>query len=118
MTVIQELAKLIDFKNSAHKVDLKMPKVAIIVEVIKGLCCISILPDYFKLKKYNIHELCNDEEPKEETPANEGAETKPIAPKEDPANEEAPNADNKVKEEEGPTGGKDDVSIAAVIDEA
>lgn len=57
MTIIQELAELIDFKNPAHKVDLKTPKITILIEVIKGLCCISLLPDYFKLKKYNIFEL-------------------------------------------------------------
>lgn len=47
----------VDFKNSAHKVDLKTPKITVVVEVIKGLCCISLLPDYFKFKKYNVHEL-------------------------------------------------------------
>lgn len=64
MTVIQELAELVTFKSAAHKVDLKEPKIAIVVEVIKGLCCISLLPDYFQLKKYNIHELSQDEKEK------------------------------------------------------
>lgn len=64
MDVIQELAKLVDFKNSAHKVDLKTPKITVVVEVIKGLCCISVLPDYFKLKKYNVHELTQEEKEK------------------------------------------------------
>lgn len=64
MDVIQELAKLVDFKNSAHKVDLKTPKITVVVEVIKGLCCISMLPDYFKMKKYNLHELAQEEKEK------------------------------------------------------
>lgn len=68
MKVIQELAELVDFKSSAHKVDLKDPQITIVVEVIKGLCCISLLPNYFKLKKYNIHELTQVEK---EKPADE-----------------------------------------------
>lgn len=65
MKIIQELAELVDFKSSAHKVDLKDPQITIVIEVIKGLCCISLLPNYFKLKKYNIHELTqvNKEKP-------------------------------------------------------
>lgn len=66
--VIHELAELIGFKSSAHKVDLKNPKITVVVEAIKGVCCISLLPDYFKLKKYNVHELA---ETKEEKPTEE-----------------------------------------------
>lgn len=64
MEIIQELANMVDFKNSAHKVDLKTPKITVVVEVIKGLCCISLLPDYFKWRKYNVHELTQDDKAK------------------------------------------------------
>lgn len=64
MEIIQELANMVDFKNSAHKVDLKTPKITVVVEVIKGLCCISLLPDYFKMRKYNVHELTQDDKEK------------------------------------------------------
>lgn len=74
MAIIKELAELVEFKSSAHKVDLKNPKITIAIEVIKGLCCISLLPDYYKLKKYNIHELTQPKE--EEKPASAGNETK------------------------------------------
>lgn len=73
MEVIQELAKLVDFKNSAHKVDLKTPNISVIVEVIKGLCCISLLPDYFKLRKYNVHELTHDDKDKADAAKQEKA---------------------------------------------
>jgi tRNA acetyltransferase TAN1 len=56
-TVIKELAELIDMKNMKNKVDLKNPQLSVIVEVIKGLCCLSVLPNYMKLKKYNLSEL-------------------------------------------------------------
>lgn len=75
MKIIQELAELIDFKNAAHKVDLKNPKQTILLEVIKGLCCISLLPDYFKLKKYNIFELTQTK--KEELVDDEKPDVKP-----------------------------------------
>lgn len=85
MKTIQEIAELVDFKSPAHKVDLKTPKITIAIEVIKGLCCISLLPDYFKLKKYNVFELTQK---KEEAPA--GEETKSDAPADDEKNDENP----------------------------
>lgn len=91
MQVIQELAVLIGFKSSAHKVDLKNPQITVVVEVIKGLCCISILPDYFKLKKYNVHELTN-----EEKPADEGKSADDGKPA---ADQETAKEDGKVDEE-------------------
>lgn len=76
MAIIRELAELIDFKSPVHKVDLKNPKITIAIEVIKGLCCFSLLPDYYKLKKYNVFELTQTKEEKpvvekekDETPA-------------------------------------------------
>lgn len=56
-TIIKELASLVTLKNVNNKVDLKNPQVVVMVEVLKGLCCLSVLPDYFKLRKYNLAEL-------------------------------------------------------------
>uniref|UniRef100_A0A182PA06 THUMP domain-containing protein n=1 Tax=Anopheles epiroticus TaxID=199890 RepID=A0A182PA06_9DIPT len=55
--VIRELADLITAKNVGNKTNLKNPELAVIVEVIKGLCCIGILPEYYQLRKYNVVEL-------------------------------------------------------------
>uniref|UniRef100_A0A336MYQ5 CSON003151 protein n=1 Tax=Culicoides sonorensis TaxID=179676 RepID=A0A336MYQ5_CULSO len=55
--VIKELADLAASKNINNKVDLKSPQIAIIVEVMKGLCCLSCLPDFHKFRKYNLVEL-------------------------------------------------------------
>lgn len=57
MSIIHELADIITFKSVAHKVDLGNPQLTIIVEIIKGLCCLSVVPDYLQLKKYNLTEL-------------------------------------------------------------
>lgn len=63
--VIKEFAEIIQAKNK-NKVDLSNPQLSVIVEVIKGFCCLSVLPDYYALRKYNLVELCaavSDEKP-------------------------------------------------------
>lgn len=55
--VIKELADIVALKNTGNKVNLNEPQLSIIVEIIKGHCLLSVLPDYIKLKKYNVNEL-------------------------------------------------------------
>lgn len=55
--LIKEVADLIHAKNVKHKVDLKYAKRSLIVEVIKGLCCLAVVDDYMAFKKYNLVEL-------------------------------------------------------------
>lgn len=60
--IIEELAELITKKNPGNKADLKNPEIAVVVEVIRSFCLLSIAPEYFKYKKYNLLELCNVKE--------------------------------------------------------
>jgi len=39
------------------KVEYKNPDLAIVFEVMKGHCCLSVVPHYYKYKKYNLIEL-------------------------------------------------------------
>lgn len=55
--VIRELAQLVTAKGADHKVDLRNSRMAVLVEIVKGLCCLSVVPDYMQLKKYNLAEL-------------------------------------------------------------
>lgn len=55
--VIKELADIVSMKNPLHKVNLKEPQLSVIVEIIKGCCLLSVIPDYHKFKKYNVNEL-------------------------------------------------------------
>ena len=55
--VVGEIMK--DFCPSA-KVDYKNPDLSIIFEVMKSYCCLSVLPNYFKYKKYNLLELAGE----------------------------------------------------------
>ena len=44
-------------KNNNHKVDLKNPQLSILIEIIRSICCISVVPEFHSLKKYNLLEL-------------------------------------------------------------
>ncbi|CAD7003062.1 unnamed protein product [Ceratitis capitata] len=48
--IIRDLAALVESKNIKNSVDLKQAEKTILVEVIKGLCCISVLDGYLKYK--------------------------------------------------------------------
>ncbi|CAH3828346.1 THUMP domain-containing protein 1 homolog [Pieris brassicae] len=82
--IIKELAELIVLKNSGNKADLKNPGLCIIVEIIKGICLLSIVDNYFSYKKYNLNELykeepnndCEGPQPKKLKPANDSNENK------------------------------------------
>lgn len=63
--VIKELADLITMKNPLNTVNLKEPQQSVIVEIVKGNCLLAVVPDYIKLKKYNINELWSKKEKKE-----------------------------------------------------
>lgn len=43
------------------KVDLEKPDVSIVVEIIRNVCCIGLVKDYFSRKKYNLIELVSKE---------------------------------------------------------
>ncbi|XP_018315532.1 THUMP domain-containing protein 1 homolog [Mycetomoellerius zeteki] len=73
--IIEDLAEIILKKNPGNKTDLKNPDIAVIVEVIRGVCLLSVAPHYYKFKKYNLLEICNSTKnkiiPKEKHLANE-----------------------------------------------
>lgn len=102
--LIKVLADLITLKNKKNKVDLKNGQVCVLVEVMKGLCCLSVLPDYFLLKKYNLAELCSEETERKaetaETKMEEGEEKIPAAKDEAPATAEIEAKQEEKSEEE------------------
>ncbi|XP_053603002.1 THUMP domain-containing protein 1 homolog [Plodia interpunctella] len=59
--IIKELAEMVVMKNGDNKADLKNPTLCIIVEIIKGICLLSIVGNYYTYKKYNLHELSKQE---------------------------------------------------------
>ncbi|XP_011495962.1 PREDICTED: THUMP domain-containing protein 1 [Ceratosolen solmsi marchali] len=57
--VIDDLAQIISKKNPGNRTNLKNPDIAVVIEVIRAVCLISIAPLYFTYKKYNLLEICN-----------------------------------------------------------
>lgn len=69
--VIKTIANVISQIRPDNKVDLKSPQVVVIVEVIKGIALLSVIPDYIKYKKFNLlavseenmsDVICNEQE--------------------------------------------------------
>jgi len=56
-TIIQEIAKCVPEK---YTVDLENPDLFVLVEVFKSVCGISVVKDYYRLKKFNILEIANE----------------------------------------------------------
>ncbi|KAI5631392.1 THUMP domain-containing protein [Phthorimaea operculella] len=84
--IIKELAEMVVLKNKENKADLKNPGLCVIVEVIKGICLLSIVDNYFTYKKYNLHEIC-----KEESNDTEGTQAKKFKSDVDVVQEECEN---------------------------
>ncbi|XP_014662515.1 PREDICTED: THUMP domain-containing protein 1-like [Priapulus caudatus] len=55
--VVRSLAEVVAEKNAAHRVDLANPQLAVVVEVVANVCCLSVLTDYARFRKYNLSEL-------------------------------------------------------------
>ncbi|NXX76204.1 THUM1 protein, partial [Urocolius indicus] len=55
--VIKELAGIVSSLNTENKVDLNNPQYTIVVEIIKSVCCLSVVRDYVLFRKYNLQEV-------------------------------------------------------------
>ncbi|KAF5889822.1 cytochrome P450 3A30-like [Clarias magur] len=68
--VIKSIAGLVNQLNPNNKVDLTDPELSIIIEVIKSVCCVSVIRDYKQFRKYNLQEVAkgpaNQESPQQE----------------------------------------------------
>ena len=60
MTILPTLGKIIQELNPLHKLCHDEPDLVIIVEVIRNVCCMSVVKDYFSFKKYNFHEVLSN----------------------------------------------------------
>ncbi|KAM8772669.1 THUMP domain-containing protein 1 [Acanthopagrus schlegelii] len=62
--IIKSIAGLVGKLNPKNKVDLTNPELTIIVEVIKAVCCLSVVKDYTLYRKYNVQEVVKEDTPK------------------------------------------------------
>jgi len=58
---INTIATVVKGLNSEAKVDFKAPDLCIVVEIIRSVCCIGVVKNYYQLKKYNLVEMVKDE---------------------------------------------------------
>ncbi|KFQ99776.1 THUMP domain-containing protein 1, partial [Nipponia nippon] len=71
--VIKELAGIVGSLNPENKVDLNNPQYTIVVEIIKNVCCLSVVRDYVLFRKYNLQEVVKSN--KEDTQQNPSSVT-------------------------------------------
>lgn len=72
--IIKAIAGLVGKLNPKNKVDLTSPELTIIVEVIKAVCCLSVVRDYTLFRKYNVQEVVKEETKEESTKTQERKE--------------------------------------------
>ncbi|RXN31762.1 THUMP domain-containing 1 [Labeo rohita] len=78
--VIKAVAGLVGKLNPLNKVDLTNPELTIIIEIIKTVCCVSVVKDYTLFRKYNLQEVAK--EPTNQNTAPKEAANQNVGPQE------------------------------------
>jgi len=63
--LIEEIANCVP---EGHKVNLDEPEIFILIEVFKSVCGMSVVKDYYKMKKFNVVELARERELGDQNP--------------------------------------------------
>jgi len=58
--IIRSVADAVADVNPLNTVNLTDPKYVVVVEVLKNICCLSVITDFNKFRKYNLIEASND----------------------------------------------------------
>ncbi|KAL3876574.1 hypothetical protein ACJMK2_034408 [Sinanodonta woodiana] len=56
-SILPMLGKIIKEMNPLHRLNHSNPDIVVLVEVIGSVCCMSVVKDYFLLRKYNLLEV-------------------------------------------------------------
>ena len=57
MAILPNLGRIIREMNPLHVLCYDEPDLVILVEIIRNICCLSVIKDFFRFKKYNLHEV-------------------------------------------------------------
>ncbi|XP_072396392.1 THUMP domain-containing protein 1 homolog [Diabrotica undecimpunctata] len=60
--LLKAVAELVSTANPSNKVDLKNANVSIVIEVIRSMALIGVVPDFMKYKKYNLLAVVDTEQ--------------------------------------------------------
>ncbi|XP_009647814.1 THUMP domain-containing protein 1 [Egretta garzetta] len=96
--VIKELAGIVGSLNPENKVDLNNPQYTIVVEIIKNVCCLSVVKDYVLFRKYNLQEVVkSNKDDAQQNPSNLTEDQNSVVVK--PETEEDEKSSKEVKQE-------------------
>ncbi|RKP39290.1 hypothetical protein BJ085DRAFT_23764 [Dimargaris cristalligena] len=70
MALIENIAEIV---GPNHVVNLENPRYVILVEVLKSICMISVVENYYLYRKFNLFSLTEDTPTKSSTPAKESS---------------------------------------------
>ncbi|EHB13211.1 THUMP domain-containing protein 1 [Heterocephalus glaber] len=88
--VIKELAGIVGSLNSENKVDLTNPQYTVVVEIIKAVCCLSVVKDYVLFRKYNLQEVVKTTKDPSQLPSKLGNEKEAKLETDDKLNQNDP----------------------------
>lgn len=71
--VTDDLARLVRDRNINHVVDLKTPAKTVVVEIIRNLCCLAVINNFFGFRKYNLIELASKKTSEDSQNANKSS---------------------------------------------
>ena len=66
MAILPNLGRIIKEMNPLHSLCYDEPDLVILIEIIRNICCISVIKDFFRFRKYNLHEVVKPKENKEQ----------------------------------------------------
>ncbi len=69
--ILPVLVEVIKNLNSANWTDLSNPEYVVNVDIIRTICCLSVLKDFVKFRKFNIQEVSDNEKPRTTGPSRE-----------------------------------------------
>ncbi|KAK2543767.1 THUMP domain-containing protein 1 [Columba livia] len=114
--VIKELAGIVGSLNPENKVDLNNPQYTIVVEIIKNVCCLSVVRDYILFRKYNLQEVVKSNKDTQQNPSTltEDQSSKVVKPEteeEDKSSEEVKQENENHSETEAESKGNDVLTV-------
>lgn len=72
--LIKVVADKVTSLRADHKVNLKEAELSIIIEIIRNIALLSVVPNFFKFKKYNLHSICEANQSAENAECTSSAE--------------------------------------------
>ena len=60
--ILPSLGKIIREMNPLHMLCHDEPDLVVLIEILRNICCLSVVKNFFRFKKYNLHEVVKKSE--------------------------------------------------------